>query len=251
MFEELICQSCASSLDFLSYYDEVLVPFTGVSSNHKEGELIGTICGETTDFAHSIVDIDGCQTSPANSLKEPSSLDSKSHPNPTLEGNINLGHERDGFDEPGTQTDINRLGCKLRPREDLSYTKGNCTIFDEKYSKDNNNGESSSIHTSSGRALFLKRNWRSELCQCDVCCGMYSKKGVSFLIDHNDTLIKYEETAKLKRKEKMEATNGHDLSFLNGLGHTGQIEFLHGLNDMTTELSAFFVCVSFFFFVFS
>ena len=152
MFEELICQSCASSLDFLSYYDEILVPLTSVSN--KEGELIGTICGETTDFAHSIVDIDGCQTSSADSLKEPSSLDSNSHPNPTVEVNINLGHERDGFDEPG----------KLRPREHLSYTKGNCAIFNGKYSKDNNNGESSSIHTSSGRALFLKRNWRSELC---------------------------------------------------------------------------------------
>jgi E3 ubiquitin-protein ligase UBR7 len=210
LFEELICQSCSSSLDFLSNYNEVLVPLAGTSKSYKEDISIESNSKERTDFTHSIASTDNCLASTAGSSKESSGLASNLNSSST---------ERNGFHESATGSGLNLYHCKLKSREESCPTKRN----------------------GSARSLFLMRNWRLELCQCSNCCAMYSQKGVSFLIDQDDTLIKYEETAKLKRKEKMEATNGHDLSFLNSLGHTGQIEFLHGLNDMTTELSAFFV----------
>ena len=43
LYEELICPSCTTSLDFLSYYDELLVSIPD-SSKHKEGEFTENNC---------------------------------------------------------------------------------------------------------------------------------------------------------------------------------------------------------------
>lgn len=36
--------------------------------------------------------------------------------------------------------------------------------------------------------LFLSSSWRAKLCQCPQCLNMYKEKGVSFLLNREDTI---------------------------------------------------------------
>lgn len=38
------------------------------------------------------------------------------------------------------------------------------------------------------QALFLVKNWRTQLCRCPNCLLMYEERGIGFLLDSDDTL---------------------------------------------------------------
>ncbi|KAF9616362.1 hypothetical protein IFM89_029616 [Coptis chinensis] len=89
------------------------------------------------------------------------------------------------------------------------------------------------------KPMFLSKNWRELLCRCETCVEFYTRSGISFLIDKEDSIAEYEKMATQKRQEKLQQQEGAELDFLNKLGHVAKIEILSGINDMKTELQSF------------
>ncbi|KAJ8409070.1 hypothetical protein AAFF_G00240910 [Aldrovandia affinis] len=86
-------------------------------------------------------------------------------------------------------------------------------------------------------AVFWPSPWRTKLCTCAVCKGVYTETGVAFLLDESDTVLAYEN--KGKRTEQEEGgSQGRDplMSALNTLGRVQQLEIIYEYNDMKTEL---------------
>ncbi|KAL2516705.1 PHD finger protein-related [Abeliophyllum distichum] len=83
--------------------------------------------------------------------------------------------------------------------------------------------------------MFLSKNWREVLCRCDTCWDFYTQKGISFLLDKEDSIAEYEKVAKLKRDENLQKQEG---DFLNKLGHVEKMEILSGIADMKDEIRA-------------
>ncbi len=54
-------------------------------------------------------------------------------------------------------------------------------------------------------------------------------------------LQEYEAMGKRKREEALARAEGAGSDFMQTLGHVQQIELLHGLNDMASELKSFLV----------
>lgn len=92
---------------------------------------------------------------------------------------------------------------------------------------------------SQSEAMFLVKNWREVLCGCDKCLGYYEKKGISYLLDKEDSIAEYERIAKEKRDEKMQQQEGAELNFLSNLGHVEKMEILSGIADMKDEIRSF------------
>lgn len=89
--------------------------------------------------------------------------------------------------------------------------------------------------------MFLLKNWREALCGCEKCSEFYAKKGISFLLDKEDSIAEYEKVAKQKRDEKMQQQEGAEMNFLSNLGHVEKIEILSGIADMRDEIRTFLV----------
>ncbi|KAI7725080.1 hypothetical protein M8C21_014223 [Ambrosia artemisiifolia] len=87
--------------------------------------------------------------------------------------------------------------------------------------------------------MFLAKNWREALCGCQKCSDFYVKKGISFLVDKEDSIAEYEKIAKQKRDEKMQQQEGEELNFLSNLGHVEKMEILSGIADMKDEIRSF------------
>ncbi|CAA2981464.1 putative E3 ubiquitin-protein ligase UBR7 [Olea europaea var. sylvestris] len=83
------------------------------------------------------------------------------------------------------------------------------------------------------KPMFLSKNWREVLCRCDACSDFYTQKGISFLLDKEDSIAEYEKVAKLKRDENLQKQEG---DFLNKLGHVEKMEILSGIADMKDEI---------------
>ncbi|KAK4747925.1 hypothetical protein SAY87_014511 [Trapa incisa] len=69
------------------------------------------------------------------------------------------------------------------------------------------------------KPIFLSKNWRDALCGCEKCVNMYNEKGISFLLDKEDTIMEYEKVAKEKREEKLQQQEGVELNLLNSMDH--------------------------------
>jgi E3 ubiquitin-protein ligase UBR7 len=89
--------------------------------------------------------------------------------------------------------------------------------------------------------IFMSRGWRDTLCRCEKCVNFYTRQGVAYLIDKEDSIEEYEKIAKQKRLKKLEQQEGAETNFLNSLGHVQKIEILSGINDMKNELQSFLV----------
>lgn len=96
--------------------------------------------------------------------------------------------------------------------------------------------------TGHSKPLFLSKNWREILCRCEKCSDFYAQRGISFLLDKEDSIAEYERMAKQKRNENMQKQEGAELNFLNNLGHVEKMEILSGIADMKNELFSFLVC---------
>ncbi|XP_071730676.1 uncharacterized protein [Rutidosis leptorrhynchoides] len=87
--------------------------------------------------------------------------------------------------------------------------------------------------------MFLSKNWREAICVCEKCLGFYEKKGISFLVDKEDSIAEYEKVAKQRRDEKMQQQEGEEMNFLSNLGHVEKMEILSGIADMKDEIHTF------------
>lgn len=90
-----------------------------------------------------------------------------------------------------------------------------------------------------GKPMFLSKNWRDVLCNCEKCAEFYTQKGIGFLLDKEDSIVEYEKMGKQKRDEKLQEQEGVELNFLNKLGHVEKMEFLSGIADMKNEIHSF------------
>ncbi|KAL8196281.1 hypothetical protein R6Q57_025281 [Mikania cordata] len=98
---------------------------------------------------------------------------------------------------------------------------------------------SAELASEKSQPMFLAKNWREALCGCGKCSDFYIKKGISFLIDKEDSIAEYEKIAKQKRDEKMHQQEGAELNFLSNLGHVEKMEILSGIADMKDEIHSF------------
>ncbi|KAJ0602492.1 putative chromatin regulator PHD family [Helianthus annuus] len=98
---------------------------------------------------------------------------------------------------------------------------------------------SAELTSEKSQPMFLVKNWREVLCGCQKCSDFYVKKGISFLLDKEDSIAEYEKIAKQKRDEKMQQQEGAELNFLSNLGHVEKMEILSGIADMKDEIRSF------------
>ncbi|PON69022.1 zinc finger protein [Trema orientale] len=89
------------------------------------------------------------------------------------------------------------------------------------------------------KPMFLSKSWRDVLCKCERCSDYYKEKGISFLLEKEDSIAEYEKMAKQKREEKLQQQEGAELSLLNNLGHVEKMEILNGIADMKDEIRTF------------
>ncbi|KAI3804474.1 hypothetical protein L1987_26046 [Smallanthus sonchifolius] len=98
---------------------------------------------------------------------------------------------------------------------------------------------SAELTSEKSQPMFLAKNWRDALCGCGKCSDFYVKKGISFLLDKEDSIAEYEKMAKQRRDEKMQQQEGAELNFLSNLGHVEKMEILSGIADMKDEIRSF------------
>ncbi|EFJ18773.1 hypothetical protein SELMODRAFT_177978 [Selaginella moellendorffii] len=170
------------------------------------------------DETHPVEQSETSTEAPANVAVE-QTMGSKAEKSDALtSGKKEEGSVSNGVSDVAGCSQSSNSICKLKPAN-VNAETGNCF----------------------GKALFLERSWRTSLCQCDSCVELYKTRGLSFLLDKLDTLQSYEALAKERRKTRMEQAEGASMKLLNNLDHVAKVEFLHGLNDMTSELSSFLV----------
>ena len=87
--------------------------------------------------------------------------------------------------------------------------------------------------------MFLSDEWRDVLCRCNNCLEYYNQKNIAFLLDREDSISEYWETAELKREERLQQREDAELRFLNRLGHVEKVEILKGIEEMKDGLSLF------------
>ncbi|XP_022875555.1 putative E3 ubiquitin-protein ligase UBR7 [Olea europaea var. sylvestris] len=92
------------------------------------------------------------------------------------------------------------------------------------------------LTSDNSKSMFLFKNWREVICRCDTCSYFYTQKGISFLLDKEDSIAEYEKVAKQKRDENLQKQEG---DFLNTLGHVEKMEILSGIADMKDEIRSF------------
>ncbi|KAI5664166.1 hypothetical protein M9H77_23489 [Catharanthus roseus] len=230
LYEDLICPGCSNICFFFTLYPQTIKAAVSQQSpaiSIKEKEVI-----ETASLAHG---------SPKDLENKDCLLDASTS-NANLEA-VKL-ESRDCLLD--TSTSSGKLGAVIK-KHSLLEVEANVTASEESdkaagLSKTCILGinllEAGSSAEKSG-AMFLSKNWRESLCRCGNCTGFYSQKGVSFLLDKDDSIAEYEKMAKQKRDEKLQQQQGLEMNFLNKLGHVEKLEFLSGVADMKNEIHSF------------
>jgi len=86
-------------------------------------------------------------------------------------------------------------------------------------------------------AVFFPSLWREQLCSCVDCKVLYTKLGCLYIINSEDTVTYYEETGKVKLRQKSQADNvERELEALNTLDRVTRTEMVHEYNDMSSSL---------------
>nr|GMD10446.1 putative E3 ubiquitin-protein ligase UBR7 [Ipomoea batatas] len=205
IYEEFICQGCASICSFLMLYPPTVfasVPQKNATSSLKEKEVAGNV--------------------PPLSSEETNNVSSSQD---TLMTNVSKEELL--------------LGKSIREEND-----GKTTIVDhcngvagssEKCVLGLNLSEAVAKLEKS-KPMFLCKNWREVLCKCQNCVDFYNQKGVAYLLDPEDTIAEYEAMAKQKR-EQLEQQQSSE--FLSKLGHIEKMEILTGIADIKNELHSY------------
>ncbi|XP_019170281.1 PREDICTED: putative E3 ubiquitin-protein ligase UBR7 isoform X2 [Ipomoea nil] len=204
IYEEFICQGCASVCSFLMLYPPTVfasVPPKNATSSLKEKEVAENVplSSEETNNASSSQD-----TLMTNASKEELSLGKGIH------------EENDG-----KTTTTNHCNG-------VAGSSEKCVL--------GLNLSEAVAKLEKSKPMFLCKNWREVLCKCQNCVDFYNQKGVGYLLDPEDTIAEYEAMAKQKREELEQQQSSE---FLNKLGHIEKIEILTGIADIKNELSSY------------
>ncbi|KAG6547870.1 hypothetical protein Mapa_010690 [Marchantia paleacea] len=233
-FDELICQSCVRRCSFLEEYPELIAPPVEVEDDEappsQESEAL------------KVADVSTAEAPPTQT-----SVNVKPYPNGlTLEtalgGRPVPSIEENGKAEKLEVSSTNHVGESSGSGGSVCKLKRTCEDESALTTSEEKPEDTTSVGPKvleSGQAVFLAKSWRTELCQCDACKAMYMAKGIEFLLDKEDTLQEYEESAKRKREEAKEKEDGTTQAFLQKLGHVQRIELVHGINNLATELESF------------
>jgi E3 ubiquitin-protein ligase UBR7 len=245
-FDELICPSCVTTCSFLSEYQDIFELPLPVGADDRPPTL--EVSGEGESVSSQVSTANGNVLVSGPSSNKPTSSDSArasaSNADSSRQAEEN-GVVDPVFEAPGkanVETAVGEssnggvLQCKLKPgfHEGLDKFLGN---GDATTSRDVETVGNSQLKP--GQAIFLSKSWRTELCRCSSCQAMYAAKGLSFLLDTEDTLQEYEETAKRKRVESRGKDEATAENFMKKLGHVQKMELVNGINDMATEFGSF------------
>ncbi|KAL8053987.1 hypothetical protein ABFX02_05G108900 [Erythranthe guttata] len=134
--------------------------------------------------------------------------------------------------ENGSSSSLTNHEGELKVCTEVAGPSGKCVIGEVI-------GNSPTESEGDKKPFFLSKNWREVLCRCVKCSEFYAHKGISYLLDKEDSIAEYERMAKQKRNENMERQEGVEMNFLNNLGHVEKMEILSGIADMKNELFSF------------
>ncbi|XP_031131518.1 putative E3 ubiquitin-protein ligase UBR7 isoform X2 [Ipomoea triloba] len=205
IYEEFICQGCASVCSFLMLYPPTVfasVPQKTATSSLKEKEVaenVPPLSSEETNNASSSQD-----TLMTNASKEELLLGKGIH------------EENDG------KTTI------MNHCNGVAGSSEKCVL--------GLNLSEAVAKLEKSKPMFLCKNWREVLCKCQNCVDFYNQKGVGYLLDPEDTIAEYEAMAKQKR-EQLEQQQSSE--FLSKLGHIEKMEILTGIADIKNELHSY------------
>ncbi|GAB9467134.1 E3 ubiquitin-protein ligase ubr7-like [Globisporangium polare] len=90
------------------------------------------------------------------------------------------------------------------------------------------------------RPTFWAREWRDALCKCAKCVARFEKEKIAFLLDPEDSLQAYEESA--RECQATEGSNPEDRAqqaFSSKLSHQQQVEMAIGYSHMKNSLQEY------------
>ncbi|MCL7035025.1 hypothetical protein MKW94_008072 [Papaver nudicaule] len=235
LYEEFICQACAKKVCFLSLYPSSIWAAVKEGEASLDGNQGGSILADAVGASsekvtgHSPVDDSKGEKFLVNGPPASSSSGNLENGIETVSSFVSadfkpvLPHRDELLGEnPEKQKGIEDRDTISSPKcclgLDLSVTP---------------------LNLEKNKPMFLSKVWRDLLCMCEKCIEFYTKKGIRFLIEKEDSIGEYEKMGKQKRQEKLQQVEGAELNFLNKLGHVEKIEILNGIADMKNELSSF------------
>nr|ACC91253.1 PHD finger-related protein [Arabidopsis halleri] len=237
IYEDFICQNCSPVCSFLSLYPEKFWVVPKVDSTGS-----ANVCSETIDS--NKIHMDSEPSQPENGADAEKAVVGKcsekisdSEPGQPENG---AGAKKSVVQKCSEKIDDSEPGQPENSTEAEKFVVRKCS---EKIDDSEPVPATCVIRTDLNscpefekKPLFLTKNWRNILCKCEKCLEMYKQRGVSYLLDAEDTIVEYEKKAKEKRTEKLEKQEGEALDLLNNLDHVSKVELLHGIKDFQDEL---------------
>ncbi|KAF1318532.1 E3 ubiquitin-protein ligase ubr7-like, partial [Globisporangium splendens] len=89
------------------------------------------------------------------------------------------------------------------------------------------------------RPTFWAREWREALCKCSKCVARFEKEHIAFLLDPEDSLQAYEESARARQQTEGSAEDMAQKAFSSKLSHQQQVEMAIGYNHMKNSLQEY------------
>ncbi|KAF8413321.1 hypothetical protein HHK36_001299 [Tetracentron sinense] len=214
LYEDFICQACTIICSFLTLYPpNVWAPVRqsdGVVITEKEGEDAPSTCESSGKLENSISSYHSPKMDSANTHADSETVSS--------EKGMVVGEKSE------ENMDLNQ-------RSQNAVLSSKCVLGVDLLA--------ASLVLEKRKPMFLSKNWRNLLCRCGTCVDFYAQKGISFLVDREDSIVEYEKMAKQKREENLQEQEGVELNLLNNLGHVKKMEILSGIADMKHEICSF------------
>lgn len=89
------------------------------------------------------------------------------------------------------------------------------------------------------RPTFWAREWRDALCKCSKCVARFEKEKIAFLLDPEDSLQAYEESARARQQTEGSAEDMAQKAFSSKLSHQQQVEMAIGYSHMKNSLQEY------------
>lgn len=220
MYEDFICQQCAITCSFLKLYPAYIWAMSKQNNAPSVSNAENVV--DNGSLASRYPDKNEDNVPAAEILGNSSSSGSKPESVSTKEESVC---------DKGTEINVSSEDTK--PCHENQELSAKCII-----GVDIN---VSSVLLEKMEPMFLSKKWRELLCKCGTCYAFYTRNGIEYLTDKEDTIEAYEKMAKSKREEKLKQQEGAELNFLNTLNHVQKIEILSGIADMKNEFRTFLV----------
>lgn len=244
-FDEMICDACTAKNEFLNFYSGYGV----VSNNGSSADANATL-----DTSINVVDLDASTISTTNetSGEKAQSLDAEI--NQCVQSIIdNITRNNVGANTEEVTSTSENSGKRTADRDNTETedTHSKRIKLDDETPSTSTQIENEcrkpriSLHKFTG-ASYWKYEWRTKLCRCTDCVAMYTKNGVAFLIDDEDTVHVYLAKGKEKAAQAAaESTASTAISTAlqaatNGVNHTVKVEAALAYNKLKEKLTEFF-----------